>query len=356
MKILIMAVAVLATLKVTAVQWTLDGNTLTSDNGWTLTLADPKIDYSGADEKRISAAAMSDGSDGILDLSEVEAQTGIKIVEIYRNVFGASQVASVQCPGITAVVFPGSLVQIGNHAFANCTKLRSISAFPESFKTLTYAFQNCTALESAVDFSACVDMRVIGINAFQGCELVPQVVLPPAVTNFAANCFRDCTNVSAVVATPVSGALKRFMKEADGFVDYWAFGVNAPRDGALKTVEIPWGGTTVFGKNASASNGQYRQFGKQPLSSIRFFGKAPQGNEPFLEASAANYTVSIVCSKRQDESGWRGLAEDIPSGRTPPDGAFGIWNVGSGTPGVTTQWLVWGSSPFDAAGLMLLVR
>lgn len=353
MKTLIMTVAVLATLKVSAVQWTLDSNTLTSDNGWTLTLATPKIDCSGTDEKRISAASMSEGADGILDLSEVEAQTGIKIVEIYQNVFGASSVANVKCPGITAVVFPECLVQIGNYAFANCTKLRSISAFPESFKTLTYAFQNCTALKSAVDFSACVDMRVIGTSAFQGCELVPQVVLPPAVTNFAANCFRDCTNVSAVVATPVSGALKRFMKEADGFVDYWAFGANG-RDGALKTVEIPWGGTTVFGKNAS--NGQYRQFCKQPLSSIRFFGKAPQGNEPFLEASAANYTVSIVCSKRQDEPGWRGLAEDIPSGRTPPEGAFGIWNVGSGTTGVKTQWLVWGSSPFDAAGLMLLVR
>lgn len=353
MKILIMAVAVLATLEVTAVQWTLDGNTLTSDNGWALTLATPKIDYSGADEKRISDAAMSEGSDGILDLSGVEAQTGIKIVEIYQNVFGANKAENVRCPGITAVVFPESLVQIGNYAFANCTKLRSISAFPVSFKALTYAFQNCTSLASAVDFSACVDMHVIGINAFQGCELVPQVVLPPAVTNFAANCFRDCTNVSAVVATPVSGALKRFMKEADGFVDYWAFGANG-RDGALKTVEIPWGGTTVFGKNAS--NGQYRHFCKQPLSSIRFFGKAPQGNEPFLESSAANYTVSIVCSKRQDEPGWRGLAEELPSGRTPPEGAFGIWNVGSGTTGVKTQWLVWGSSPFDAAGLMLLVR
>lgn len=353
MKTLIMTVAVLATLKVPAVQWTLDSNTLTSDNGWTLTLMPPKIDYSGADEKRISAAAMSEGSDGILDLSEVEAQTGIKIVEIFQNVFGASNVANVKCPGITAVVFPGSLVQIGNYAFANCTKLRSISAFPESFKTLTYAFQNCTALESAVDFSACVDMRVIGINAFQGCELVPQVVLPSAVTNFAANCFRDCTNVSAVVATPVSGALKRFMKEADGFVDYWAFGANG-RDGALKTVEIPWGGTTVFGKNAS--NGQYRHFCNQPLSSIRFFGKAPQGNEPFLEASAVNYTVSIVCSKRQDEPGWRGLAEELPSGRTPPEGAFGVWNVGSGTTGVKTQWLVWGSSPFDASGFLLMVR
>ena len=353
MKTLIMTVAVLATLKVPAVQWTLDSNTLTSDNGWTLTLATPKIDYSGTDEKRISAAVMSEGADGILDLSEVKAQTGIKIVEIYQNVFGASSAANVKCPGITAVVFPECLVQIGNYAFANCTKLRSISAFPESFKTLTYAFQNCTALKSAVDFSACVDMRVIGTSAFQGCELVPQVVLPPAVTNFAASCFRDCTNVSAVVATPVSGALRRFMKEADGFIDYWAFGANG-RDGALKTVEIPWGGTTVFGKNAS--NGQYRQFCKQPLSSIRFFGKAPQGNEPFLEVSTANYMVSIVCSKRQDEPGWRGLAEDIPSGRTPPEGAFGVWNVGSGTTGVKTQWLVWGSSPFDAAGLMLLVR
>lgn len=352
MKTLIMTVAVLAALKVPAVQWTLDGNTLTSDNGWALTLVTPKIDYSGADEKRISDAAMSEGSDGILDLSGVEAQTGIKIVEIYQNVFGANKAENVRCPGITAVVFPESLVQIGNYAFANCTKLRSISAFPVSFKALTYAFQNCTSLASAVDFSACVDMHVIGINAFQGCELVPQVVLPPAVTNFAANCFRDCTNVSAVVATPVSGALKRFMKEADGFVDYWAFG-SVARDGALKTVEIPWGGTTVFGKTAK---GLYRQFGNQPLSSIHFFGKAPQGNEPFLEASAANYTVSIVCSKRQDESGWRGLAEDIPSGRTPPDGAFGIWNVGFGTTVVKTQWLVWGSSPFDAAGLMLLVR
>lgn len=352
MKTLIMTVAVLATLKVPAVQWTLDGNKLSSDNGWTLTLADPKIDYSGADEKRISAAAMSDGADGILDLSEVEAQTGIKIVEIYQNVFGASQTVNVKCPDITAVVFPACLVQIGNYAFANCTRLRSISAFPESFKALTYAFQNCTALTSAVDFSACADMRVIGINAFQGCELVPQVVLPPAVTNFAASCFRDCTNVSAVVATPVTGALRRFMKESDGFIDYWAFGANG-RDGALKTVEIPWGGTTVFGKNAS---GQYRQFSKQSLSSIRFFGKAPQGNEPFLEASAADYKVSIVCSKRQDESGWRGLAEELPSGRTPPEGAFGVWTVGAGTTVAKTQWLVWGSSPFDAAGLMLLVR
>jgi len=336
-----------------AVVWTLSGNSLTSDNGWTLTLSNPKIEYASP-EKRIFSASLAEGFDGVLDLAAAEAQTGVKIVEISMNTFGASSVANVKCQGITKVVFPSDLRTIGNYAFANCTNLTAISPFPEGMLDLNYSFKDCVALASEVNFSASTNLHAIGISAFQGCYLVPSVILPPTVTNIANAAFRDCTNMVSVSATPVKGASKTFMRNADGVIDAWAFGMNG-KDGALQSIDIPWGGDTLFGSNIVKGVTQFYQFSKQPVRTIRFFGKAPSGNVPFLGKGPVSYSTSVICSKRQDEEGWRSLAGEIPSGKTPPEGAFGVWQVGVDTD-VKYAWLVWGRSPFDPVGSVIIYR
>ena len=91
---------------------------------------------------------------------------------------------------LKSVSFPNSLETIGQYAFYGCTLLNRI-ILPDSIETIDkFAFMNCTSLESIV-FSSNLD--AINESAFQGCTSLKSVDLPESLTYLGWRAFRECS-------------------------------------------------------------------------------------------------------------------------------------------------------------------
>ena len=94
------------------------------------------------------------------------------------------------------------LIQIGEEAFINQTKLTSIK-IPASVKEIqTKAFKGCTSLQTVtfVDSGEGVDSQLnsIDVSAFEGCTALTAVKLPANVTTLGNNAFYGCTSLASV--------------------------------------------------------------------------------------------------------------------------------------------------------------
>ena len=86
-----------------------------------------------------------------------------------------------------------TVVSIGNHAFANCSGLKSLT-IPASVTTIGQgAFYNCNSLTS-VDMPSVTE---IGDNAFYDCSSLASVDMP-SVTEIGDNAFYDCSSLASV--------------------------------------------------------------------------------------------------------------------------------------------------------------
>ena len=99
--------------------------------------------------------------------------------------------------GCGASVIPddGSVVAVGDLAFRTMSKMTSI-AIPDSVGSIgAYAFAGCRALE-AIELPDGVTS--IGNNAFDGCAAVTSFTVPLGVTAIAENVFSNCASLSSV--------------------------------------------------------------------------------------------------------------------------------------------------------------
>ena len=95
----------------------------------------------------------------------------------------------------TSYTIPGSVKNIGDSAFANCTRLVSIN-LPNSINGLgDDAFYGCTSLTN-VTFGT--NVTSIGGAAFGDCIRLTSVTIPNSVTNIEADAFYGCTNLTSV--------------------------------------------------------------------------------------------------------------------------------------------------------------
>ena len=95
------------------------------------------------------------------------------------------------CSNLTSVSFP-VCTNIGGSAFCNCSKRTSVS-FPACTSIGNYAFWSCSNLTS-VSFPAC---KSIGSYAFMYCSKLTSVSFP-ACTSIGSSAFRNCSNLTSV--------------------------------------------------------------------------------------------------------------------------------------------------------------
>lgn len=217
---------------------------------------------------------------------------------------GVERIEDLQCPTVTRIDIPDTVVDIGFMAFEGCCSLESIS-IPSSVTNIgEYAFTGCEALTSVhiSDLAAwCVlgagrrdgwyspmdnplyyahnlylngtlveDLRIpegvkeIGHYAFYGCTAITNVVIPGSVTRMGGEVFSQCTNLMSAtvpqyVCDPRSmdsdycgSSMEFFMncplthlKIAEGAtsIGYDAFGSDT-----LESVEIPNTVTNIGGE------------------------------------------------------------------------------------------------------------
>ena len=96
---------------------------------------------------------------------------------------------------ITSVIIEQGITSIGNHAFRECTGLRSVT-LPESIASIgKCAFLDCTCLSS---ITLPKGITSIGYSAFSDCSNLSNITLPEDITSIEYGTFWNCTSLSSV--------------------------------------------------------------------------------------------------------------------------------------------------------------
>ena len=135
--------------------------------------------------------------------------------------------------GLTGVVIPNTLEEIGYGAFANCTGLKSITFANDAVVAVINAdaFSGCASLES---FTIPASVVSIGVNAFEGCTALikeekgvyyvdnwaigynaeaTEIVLRDTTVGIADNAFEGCNIKTMVIPSSVAYIGKNAFKD-----------------------------------------------------------------------------------------------------------------------------------------------
>ena len=119
------------------------------------------------------------------------------------------------CTGLTGVLMPDSITELGANAFAGCTSLKYVLC-PQAAKIGAFAFSNCTSLRrielpqwmetlSRGMFNNCTSLEEItlreglleiGASVFRGCTALKSLHIPASVTEIGAGITRLCRSLT----------------------------------------------------------------------------------------------------------------------------------------------------------------
>ena len=109
---------------------------------------------------------------------------GIPVVAI-------DECAFVNCTGVTGVIIPSSVTEIGDDAFRSCTALESVSIPGSVLRIGNYAFRGCESLQTVTIGDG---VRVIGESAFMYCDALETITVPGSA-RIGDSAFRGCTSL-----------------------------------------------------------------------------------------------------------------------------------------------------------------
>ncbi len=125
---------------------------------------------------------------------------GKRVVSISANAFYFRS-------DLTTIIIPNGITEIGDYAFAGCSKVTSIS-FPASLQKIgNAAFYSCELLDAVV-LRGTVE---IGSNAFYGCTAMTRLNLPASLRTVGDAAFYGC---SALTALTVPSGTEEIGKQA----------------------------------------------------------------------------------------------------------------------------------------------
>ena len=100
---------------------------------------------------------------------------------------------------LTSVQIPGTVTEIGNNAFYNCTSLKSVTIQDDNSSCVKkigrQAFMFCSKL---TDISILDSVTEIGSETFHHCEELDTVTIPEGVTSIAEGLFSYCYSLHTV--------------------------------------------------------------------------------------------------------------------------------------------------------------
>lgn len=111
------------------------------------------------------------------------------------NVKLIGEEAFADCSKLRSIIIPDGVTDIGSRAFENCTSLNSIM-LPTTLRILSSGvFRNCTSLDSIT-----IPNNVIGImwEAFRNCTSLKSIILPDTLLYIDSYLFKDCSSLRTV--------------------------------------------------------------------------------------------------------------------------------------------------------------
>ena len=145
------------------------------------------IDFADANVKKLCVNKWDTDEDGELSVEEAAAVTGsfgvvfqnqkyitsFDELRYFTNVTSLDGLSFYNCPQLTKITFPKSLLSIKSSAFKNCSKLTDIT-IPEN-------------------------VYLIGENAFRDCSRLTAVSIPKSVRDLYSRAFEGCNNLMTVI-------------------------------------------------------------------------------------------------------------------------------------------------------------
>ncbi|MBQ7258407.1 MAG: leucine-rich repeat domain-containing protein [Paludibacteraceae bacterium] len=121
--------------------------------------------------------------------------TGLTSVTIPNSVTSIGTEAFRFCTGLTSVTIPNSVTSIGDNAFYGCSGLTSIE-IPNSVTSIGgSAFSRCSSLTSVTIPNS---VTSIGREAFSGCSGLTSIEIPNSVTSIGDQAFQSCTGLTSI--------------------------------------------------------------------------------------------------------------------------------------------------------------
>ena len=163
--------------------WTVDNGVLTiSGNG---AMGGYDSSYAPWKSLQITKAVINNGVTNIGEgafawcskLSSITIPNSVTVIENQAFNF---------CPGLTSITLPNNLKSIGDEAFLICSSLESVT-IPGSVTSLgEYAFGSCSKLKSVTISEG---VTSIGDYAFSNCKALESIIFPESVTDFGSGVF-----------------------------------------------------------------------------------------------------------------------------------------------------------------------
>ena len=134
--------------------------------------------------------------------------TGLTRIVIGNSVTEIGSAAFWECTGLTSIVIGNSVTEIGNNTFEGCTALMSIIV-SEGNKVYD-SRGNCNAIIKTVTnelIAGCNNtvipdsVKKIGDNAFRFCTCLTSIVIPDSVTMIGDGAFEYCTGLTSIVVS-----------------------------------------------------------------------------------------------------------------------------------------------------------
>ena len=107
---------------------------------------------------------------------------------------------------LQGVTLSGAITRVGSYCFAGCTSMTGIGSSsyingvyaPERLPVAVigdHAFMNCSSLKTA---GLPRRTRTVGASAFEGCKALATVSLPAEITTVGANAYKNCTALESI--------------------------------------------------------------------------------------------------------------------------------------------------------------
>lgn len=150
------------------------------------------------------------------------------VTEIEKSAFAAS--------GVESVSMSDAVNAVGEGAFSNCSKLKSV-VLPKGLKELKKSlFSGCSALEA---ISIPDSVKTLGEGVFSGCAALKEVKIPGEVTVIPKNAFSGCAALESVSIPASVTAIKKAAFD----------GCTALKNVTFLGKDDEWGKVTIAGKN-----------------------------------------------------------------------------------------------------------
>jgi hypothetical protein len=221
----------------------------------------------------LTIAAYS-GSGGVVTIPST--YTGLQVTSIGEAAFEYS--------GITGIIIPTTVTNIGQGTFEGCSKLLS-APLPDSLIVIgNYAFGGCVSLTNITIPASATN---IGIAAFATCSSVRSVTIPNTLTSIPENMFYNCSSLtSATIPNSVTS------------IGNDAFEGCA----SLATITISTNVTTI-GESAFSTSGLTSVTIPASVTSIGYYSFSYCANLTEIAVDAANPDFSsangVLCDKSQ---------------------------------------------------------